>query len=168
MDSQPKSRSEYQSAITGVMEELWNQQLHKPDVYRKYKDQFDSYEAFPAVYKGVAAVLGLASLGLGLAFHWFIGAVGLIGVLFFVLRTRGNAKQAQQQLGDLVQPSQIFPGVASNKIEMEARVRSQDAGHYIRAVNAGGRYGLSGFEVQRIARILSYLDRLEQLEAEKN
>lgn len=168
MDSQPKSRPEYQSAITGVMEELWSQELHKPEVYRRYKDQFESHEVFPTVYKGGAAVLGLASLALGVGLHWGVGAAGMVGVLFFVLRTRSKAKEARRHLGDLVQPSQIFPGVASNKIEMEARERSQDAGHYIRAVNAGGRYGLSGFEVQRIVRILSYLDRLDDLEAEKS
>src|SRR5690554_2934316 len=111
MDLQPKSRFEYQSAIAGVMEELWNQQLHKPDVYRRYKDQFDAHEAFPAVYKGSAIVLGLAALGLGMALHWFVGALGLVGVLFFVLRTRSKAQEARRQLGDLVQPSQIFPGV---------------------------------------------------------
>jgi len=159
MEPKMTNNTNADSEISKLMQDLWDQELHKPDVWNAMVAKFESIKPLSKLEIGLAVISALASISLGLELHWSVGVAGVIGVLFYVSHKRTRARELRQELGLLTQPSQLFPPIAVNKIEMELREKSPEADQYLRAVHAGRRFVLAAFEVKKLNQILNAFDR---------
>lgn len=155
------ARTSEQSRLAELEQSLWEQKLHDPAVFKALERQRAGLRLMTP--SSVLLLVTLAALTLWLSLWWH-GAFAVLGVLVGLVGCYRKGRDVTRKTGGLDHligpPGIAFPSIAVNKIEAEARDRSSTLKDYIKAVNAGGRYRLTAFEVEHFVQILSAMDRL--------
>jgi len=156
------SNTDDQATLAELERTLWEPKLYDPAVFKELERQRAALRWMTP--GNVVALVALAAVALWLSVWWhsLFAVFGILVGLIAVYRKGRTLTLEQERLDHLIGPPGIaFPSIAVNKIEAEARDRSQNLEDYIRRVNSGGRYCLTDFEVGQIVQILSVLDRLD-------
>lgn len=161
MVNQDSENQTPEQALTTLARDLWAQGLHDPKLWAEIEEQKNALPWLQPLDLAFVAVLILAVFGAWLLINFLAAIPVAVIALLYTSKKRAVMRELKRRLDFLTsEPGEVFPPIAVSKIIAEALRRSPELSAYLSAVNAGGRHRISAFELSKLVRFLSALDRL--------